>query len=49
MTTEYRDETGKLLRVDKGTQPAKAAPKKPAPAAAPRAPAAAPAPAKKEK
>lgn len=43
MTTEYRDETGKLLRVDKGTQPAaKAAPKKPAPVAAT-------APAKKEK
>jgi len=49
MTTEYRDETGKLLRVDKGTQPAKPAIPKPEPAAAPSAPAAAPASTKKEK
>lgn len=45
MTTEYRDEHGKLLRTDKGTQPAR---RPPAPAPAPSAPAA-PAPAKKEK
>lgn len=49
MTTEYRDENGKLLRVDQGTQPAKSATKKPEPAAAPSAPAAAPASTKKEK
>lgn len=49
MTTEYRDENGKLLRTDKGTQPAKPQTKQPAPAVAPSAPAAAPASAKKEK
>jgi len=49
MTTEYRDEAGKLLRVDKGTQRAKPATKQPAPATSPAAPAAAPASTKKEK
>lgn len=49
MTTEYRDENGKLLRIDKGTQPAKPATQKPEPAVAPSAPAAAPASTKKEK
>lgn len=48
MTTEYRDKDGKLLRTEKGTQPArKSATTKPKPAA-PAAPASASAPAKKE-
>ena len=41
MTTEYRDQDGKLLRTDKGTQPAvrqKAVPTKSTPAPAPAAP-----------
>lgn len=49
MTTEYRDEQGKLLRVDRGTQPAPPRAPNPQPAAAPPAPAAAPASTKKEK